>query len=109
MSLLAAQALITNSQLRSRVESAIRTTAAERVGWEGAAGVLARAGYTAPDTVAHPFMLRLATNGDVIDAACDACGHAGPVDDDTILWIIGDAWNAIATEIYGPPEPPPTT
>lgn len=114
MSLLAAQALITNAELVSRVTAAIRKTADARIGWEGAAGDLARAAYRAPDAVVPSFMLRLATNGEVTAAACAACGHvetigAQPVDT-TIEWIVGDAWDSIATDLYGvPAQEPPTT
>lgn len=110
MSLLAAQALTTNAQLVTRVQSAIRSTAAQRIAWEGPAGELARTGYRAPDTITPSFMLRLATNGEVVAAACDSCGHAGDVPDATIEWIVGDSWDAVAAELYGvPPEEPPTT
>lgn len=114
MSLLAAQALITNAELVSRVTAAIRKTANDRIGWEGPAGDLARAAYRAPDTVAPSFMLRLATNGEVTAAACAACGHVetigGEPVDSTIEWIIGDAWDAIAADLYGvPAQDPPTT
>lgn len=111
MSLLAAQALITNTELRSRVEAAIRQTANERHAWEGPAGDLARAAYRDPTTVAPSFMLRLATNGDMTSAACPSCGHVEEVGtqpvDDTITWIVADAWEAIAQDLYGsPPDSP---
>lgn len=106
MSLLAAQALTTNQVLLSRVEAAIRKTAAQRLQWEGPAGDLARAAFTAPADSAPAFMLRLATNGDVVDAACEACGHASGVPDDTIEWIVGDSWEAIAQDLYGSPDDP---
>lgn len=109
MSLLAAQALMNNKELQDRLQSAIRQEAAARLAWAEPDASLARAGYTAPDTVAASFMIKLATNTEISAAACDACGHAGPVPDDTIKWIVGDSWTEIATEIYGPPEPPPTT
>lgn len=43
MSLLASQALITNTTLRARVEAAVRKTAAARLGTDDAAGRLAQA------------------------------------------------------------------
>ena len=107
MSLLASQAMITNDELRGRVVAAIRATASARIGWAGPAGALARAAFARPDTVAEHFMLRMATNGDMVKAACDQCGHTpnreGAATDDTISWIVGDAWEAIAQDLYPAP------
>lgn len=100
MSLAASQALITNPDLTGRVTAAIRQTAAQRTAWEGPAGVLARAALTRPDTVIGHFMLRMSTNAEVAQAACAACGDARTVTDDTIEWIVGDAWEAIAQTIF---------
>lgn len=105
MNLLASQAMFNNATLQDRLYAAIRKMAAERLQWAAPAGTLAAAAYTAPDTVAPSFLLRLATNGDVVGAACEACGHAGGVPDDTIEWIVGDSWDAIAIEMFGEPEP----
>ena len=105
MNLLASQAMFDNSTLRDRLHAAIRKTAAERLQWAAPAGTLAAAAYTAPDTVAPSFLLRLATNGDVVAEACEACGHAGGVPDDTIEWIVGDSWDAVSIEMFGGPEP----
>lgn len=105
MSLLASSALFDNSTLRSRLNAAIRKTAAERLQWAEPAGSLARAAYTAPETVAPSFLLRLATNGDVVEGTCEACGHAGSVPDVTIEWIVGESWDAVAIQLYGEPSP----
>ena len=107
MNLLASQAMFDNSILRDRLQAAIRKTAAERLQWAAPAGTLASAAYTAPDTVAPSFLLRLATNGDVVAKACEACGHAGGVPDDTIEWIVGESWDAVSVEMFGEPEPEP--
>lgn len=107
MSFLASQALIGNERLRTRVAGAVRKVAAERVQWAPPAGVLARAGYRAPETVVDGFMLRLATNGDAIASACEACGHADNVTDTTIEWIVGDAWDAVAVDVFGEPDAEP--
>ena len=104
MNLLASQAMFDNQQLRDRLDAAIRKVAAERLQWAAPAGILAKAAYTAPETVSPPFMLRLATNGDVVAAACSACGHAGEVPDDTIEWIVGESWDTVAVEMFGPIE-----
>ena len=105
MNLLASQAMFDNSTLRDRLHAAIRKTAAERLQWAAPAGTLAAAAYTAPDTVAPSFLLRLATNGDVVAETCEACGHAGGVPDDTIEWIVGDSWDAVSIEMFGESEP----
>ena len=108
MSLSASQALITNAELRERVIAAIRATAAARIGWDGPAGTLARAAFARPDTLVELFMLRMATNQDVVKSACDRCGHTpnreGAATDDTISWIVGDAWEAIAQDLHPAPE-----
>lgn len=113
MSLLASQALITNGTLRARVEAAVRKTAAARLESEGAPGRLAQAAYRRPGDVLDLFMLRLATNGDMAASACVSCGHveavAGQPVDSTVEWVVGDAWTAIAEELHGSPEDPPTT
>lgn len=107
MSLLSAQALITNDILNARVEAAIRQAAAARSKWEGAAGDLARGAYRDPGSVAPSFMLRLATNGDMAASACSSCGHVEKVGtqhvDETIEWIVGDSWESIAQDLYGTP------
>ena len=107
MSLLSAQALITNGTLNARVEAAIRQAAVARSKWEGAAGDLARAAYRDPASVAPSFMLRLATNGDMAASACSSCGHVEKVGDqpvdETITWIVADAWESIAQDLYGVP------
>ena len=104
MNLLASQAMFDNAALRDRLNAAIRNAAVERLQWTAPAGTLAQAAYTAPETVAPSFLLRLATNADVVAAVCEACGHAGSVPDDTIEWIVVDSWDAIATEMYGDPD-----
>lgn len=101
MSLLASEALIDNVTLRRRVQGAIRKTAAGRSGDTGPAAQLTTAGYTAPETVAAPFMLRLATNGEAVKAACPACGDGVDITDETIEWIVGDAWAAVAKTLFG--------
>ena len=113
MSLLASQALITNTTLRARVEAAVRKTAAARLGTDDAAGRLAQAAYRSPADVLDLFMLRLATNADMTSAACPSCGHvedigAQPVDE-TVEWIVGDAWAVIAEELHGLPDDTPVT
>lgn len=105
MSLLASQAMFNNTTLGDRLQAAIRKTAAERLQWAEPAGTLARAAYTAPETVAPSFLLRLATNGDVVSETCEACGHAGGVPDDTIEWIVGESWDAVSIEMYGDSVP----
>lgn len=100
MSLAASQALITNTGLRDRVTAAIRQTASQQLAWEGPAGVLARAAFARPDTAVDSFMLRLATNADVVKAACGACGNADEVPDDTIEWIVAASWEGIAAELF---------
>lgn len=105
MNLLASQALFENATLRDRLKAAIRKTAAERLQWAAPAGTLAQAAYTAPETVIPSFLLRISTNGDVVAATCEACGHAGTVPDDTIEWIVGESWGSVAIELYGEPEP----
>lgn len=103
MSLLAAHTLLGNTTLRARVESAIRKHAAATTGADGPAGRLARAGFTAPDTVLPAFMLRLATNGDIVKTACASCGDAAGVEDSVLEWIVADAWGKVAEELY--PDP----
>ena len=103
MSLLSAHTLLTNATLRARVESAIRKHAATATGADGPVGRLARAGYTAPDTVAPAFMLRLATNGEVVAKSCPSCGDAAGVDDAVLEWIVVDAWDKVAAELF--PDP----
>lgn len=117
MSLLASQALITNTMLRTRVEAAVRKTAAARLEAEGASGRLAQSAYRMPGDVVSLFMLRLATNADMTAEACPSCGHVEAVGDqpvdDTVEWIVGSAWAAIAEELHGSPDEPapeePTT
>ena len=100
MSLLASQSMFNNQMLQNRLQAAIRKTAAERLQWAAPAGTLAKSAYIAPETVSPSFMLRLATNGDVVAAACSACGHTGDVPDETIEWIVGDSWDDVAIEMY---------
>ena len=104
MNLLASQAMFNNETFHARLNAAIRKAAAERLQWAAPAGTLAQAAYTAPETVAPSFLLRLATNADVVAAVCEACGHAGGVPDDTIEWIVVDSWDTIAVEMYGDPD-----
>ncbi|MDO5662866.1 MAG: hypothetical protein Q4G40_09235 [Brachybacterium sp.] len=108
MSLLAAHTLLGNATIRARVESAIRKTAEARSAWEGPPGDLARDAFRTPDAVSPAFMLRLATNGSVVERACPSCGDAAGVTDETIEWIVGDAWDAIASDLYGAPPDTPT-
>lgn len=103
MSLLSAHTLLQNQTLRARVESAIRKHAAATTGVEGPSGRLAKAGYTAPDTVAPAFMLRLATNDDIVDKSCPSCGDAAGAEDAVIEWIVGNAWDKVAAELF--PDP----
>lgn len=102
MSLLAASRITDNTEAQARVRTAIRKVAATHLDADGPAGQLARAGYTAPETIAPAFMLRVATNGDVTGGACESCGHVA-AGDDTIEWIVGDAWAAVAAELYPAP------
>lgn len=107
MSLLASHALLGNPELRARVEAALRQTAAAKLGGTGPAATLARAAYRDPASVAPSFMLRLATNRDVTASACPSCGHVEKVGsqhvDETITWIVADAWESIAQDLYGAP------
>lgn len=104
MSLLSAHTLLQNQTLRARVESAIRKHAAATTGAEGPPGRLAGAGYRAPDTVAPAFMLRLATNTEVVAESCPSCGDAAGVEDTLIEWIIGNAWDKVAAELFPDPS-----
>lgn len=99
MTLLAEAKIINNDTLRARTVAGIRKEAAARLEAEGAAGVLARAAYIAPETVVASFLRAVSTNVDVSAAACAACGNA-PVDDQTLIWIIGDTWALAAAELY---------
>lgn len=104
MSLLSASKITSSPEIRSRVEAAIRKVATAKIadGVTGADLTLAKAGYTAPETVAAGFMLRVATNGDVVTAACDACGHVSQseVEDSTVEWIVASGWSDVATDLY---------
>lgn len=105
MSLLSSQALMRNAVLQDRLQGAIRLESATRLGWAEPDATLARAGFTAPETVAPSFMLRVAANLEISDEACPECGNAGSIPDDTLKWIVSDSWHAVATELYGPTDP----
>lgn len=100
MSLASANALIRNDKLRARVEAAIRKTAAAKIGTAGAPGLLAVGALNRPELELDPFMVRLATNADVVGKACAACGDSTATDDSTIEWIVADAWDAIAADRF---------
>ena len=91
MSLLSSDALTRNEKLRRRVCAAIRKQAATR-GTD-----FARSAFEVPENVVGSFMLELASNTDVVSKACAECGGASNVPDDTIEWIVGDAWEKIET------------
>lgn len=105
MSLASANALIQNDKLRARVQAAIRKTAATKIDADGPAGALAVGGLNRPETYLDPFMVRLATNSDVVGKACAACGDATATADDTIEWIVGDAWDTVAASLFPAEEP----
>lgn len=87
-----------NRTMQSRIIAAIRLTAPAKLADRGASKALAERVMQAPDaaaTVAAHFLMRTAANADVADAACKDCGHS-PVDDGTILWIVGDQWDDVA-------------
>lgn len=87
-----------NRTMQSRVVAAIRLTAPARLTDSGASKALAERVMQAPDaaaSVAAHFLMRVAGNADVAGAACADCGYSR-VDDDTILWIVGDQWDDVA-------------
>lgn len=104
MTLLSASKITSSPEIRARVEAAIRKVATAKItdSVTGPDLALAKAGYTAPETVANGFMLRIATNGDVVAAACDACGHVSQseVKDTTVEWIVANGWSDVAKDLY---------
>lgn len=96
---LAASKMSGNTELRARVEMAIRKVAEAKQAFDGPSGQLAAAGYTAPETVAHSFMLRLSVNADAVDKTCAACGHS-TVDDSALEWVVDNQWDAVAAALY---------
>lgn len=91
MALITSEVLLSNEVLRRRVCGAIRKTAI------GKEGEFARLGFTDPEVVVQPFMLELAANNDVVKSACAECGGGSSIPDDTIEWIVGNAWEKIET------------
>lgn len=104
MTLLSASKITSSPEIRDRVEAAIRKVATSKItdSVTGPELALAKAGYTAPETVANGFMLRVATNGDVVNSACDACGHVSQsaVPDATVEWIVANGWPDVAKDLY---------
>lgn len=89
MALITSEVMLNNTVLRRRVCGAIRRTAI------GKDGEFARLGFTDPETIVQPFMLEIAANNEVVKQACAECGGGSNVPDDTIEWIVGDAWGKI--------------
>lgn len=98
MSLIAASKITTADENIARVRAGIRKVAASKLAAEGPPGVLAAEAVRAPETAEGLFLVEVASNGDAVKAACSHCGTTS-VDDDTIEWIIGNAWDRIAAEI----------
>lgn len=89
MSLLSSDALTRNETLRRRVCAAIRKTAMTRE------GDFARSAFEVPENVAGAFLLEIAANSDAVSKACAECGSGSSIPDDTIEWIVGNAWAKI--------------
>lgn len=102
MTLLAASKITKNDELRARTSAALRKVGAAKLAENGAPGQLARAAYIAPETMLEPFLLRVATNTDVTAAACESCGHV-TTGDDTLEWIVLNAWDTVAAEQFPTP------
>ena len=98
MSLIAASKITTADENIARVRAAVRKVAGGKVTVDGPSGVLAAEAVRAPETVEGLFLVEVASNGDAVQAACSQCGTTS-VDDSTIEWIIGNAWDRIAAEI----------
>lgn len=97
--LIGSSKILDNATMRARASAAIRRTAADKINEEGSTGALAKAALQSPDFVVPAFLTRIAVNPAVSTAACPDCGYAA-VDDGDILYVVNDAWAAIAEGEY---------
>lgn len=104
--LLGSSKIIDNPTMRARTSAAIRQTAAEKQGVEGADGQLARAALLTPEFVVSAFLVRIAVNPAVVAEACTDCGYAGVADAD-ILYVIAQAWTDVAAGEFPTAAPDP--
>lgn len=93
--LIGSSKILDNAAMRARTSAAIRRTAAEKAGEAGAPGQLAKAALQSPDFVVPAFLTRISVNSSVSAGACPDCGYAA-VDDGDILYVVNDAWAAVA-------------
>lgn len=98
-SLIGSSRIVTNTTMRARTAAAIRQAAAARLGDDGAAGRLARAALLDPEFVVSAFLVRIAVNAAVINAACSGCGYSDAPDGD-LEFIVGDQWDDVAGGEY---------
>lgn len=101
--LIGSSKIVDNSTVRARATAAIRQSAAERVGADGAPGRLARAALQNPEFVVPAFLVRLATNPAIAGAACIDCGYADVLDTD-FLYVIAASWDEIAASEFPDPD-----
>lgn len=99
MSLIGASKTITNPTMRSRVEAAIRQTAAEKPDDGSAGAQLARQALIDPGSVAPHFLSRLAVNPAVTAASCEDCGYAA-IEDGDILYVVVQEWDEVASIVF---------
>lgn len=99
MSLIAASKITTADENVARVRAGVRKVAGSRLAADGPSGALAAEAVRAPETVEGLFLVEVASNGDAVAAACGHCGTTA-VDDSTLEWIIGAAWDRIASQVH---------
>lgn len=98
-SLIGSSRIVTNTAMRARTAAAIRQTAAARLADDGAAGRLARAALLDPEFVVSAFLVRIAVNPAVINAACSDCGYSDAPDGD-LEYIVADQWDNVAASEF---------
>lgn len=101
--LIGSSKIIDNQTVRARTTAAVRQTAAEKGGAEGAAGRLASAALQNPESAVASFLVRIATNPAIAAAACVDCGYPD-VQDTDILFVVAGSWDEIAAAEFPDPD-----
>lgn len=101
--LIGSSKIIDNATMRARTSAAVRQTAAERAGAEGASGRLASAALQNPEFAVASFLVRIATNSAIAAAACVDCGYPD-VQDTDILFVVAGSWDEIAAAEFPDPD-----
>lgn len=101
--LIGSSKIIDNQTVRARTTAAVRQTAAEKSGTDGASGRLAAAALQDPELAVNRFLVRIATNTAIADAACVDCGYPD-VQDTDILYVVSAAWDEIAAAEFPDPD-----